>query len=44
MTALIEAGQVAPVVGRTCSLADTAEAMRHVEEGHPRGKTVITVR
>ncbi|MEU3345211.1 NAD(P)-dependent alcohol dehydrogenase [Streptomyces sp. NPDC006700] len=44
VTALIEAGQVTPVVGRTYSLADTAEAMRHVEEGHSRGKTVITVR
>ncbi|MFE9173993.1 NAD(P)-dependent alcohol dehydrogenase [Streptomyces kebangsaanensis] len=44
VTALIQAGQVTPVIGRTYSLADTAEAMRHVEEGHSRGKTVITVR
>ncbi|MGW2296731.1 NAD(P)-dependent alcohol dehydrogenase [Streptomyces violaceorubidus] len=43
VTALVEAGQLAPVVGRTFSLARTAEAVRHVEEGHARGKTVITV-
>ncbi|MBQ0827230.1 NAD(P)-dependent alcohol dehydrogenase [Streptomyces tagetis] len=44
VTALIETGRVTPVVGRTHPLADTAEAMRHVEAGHSRGKTVITVR
>lgn len=43
VTTLIDAGQVTPVVGRTYPLADTAEAMRHMEEGHSRGKTVITV-
>lgn len=32
-----------PVIGRTFALAGTAEAVRHVEEGHARGKTVITV-
>ncbi|MFB8444491.1 NAD(P)-dependent alcohol dehydrogenase [Streptomyces niveus] len=44
VTALIDDGQVTPVVGRTYPLTDTAEAMRHMEEGHSRGKTVITVR
>ncbi|MEV6881481.1 MULTISPECIES: NAD(P)-dependent alcohol dehydrogenase [unclassified Streptomyces] len=44
VTALVGAGQVAPVIGRTFALADTARAVRHVEEGHARGKTVITVR
>ncbi|WP_399894885.1 NAD(P)-dependent alcohol dehydrogenase [Streptomyces sp. BBFR51] len=43
VTGLVEAGQVTPVVGRTYALADTAEAVRHVEEGHACGKTVITV-
>ncbi|MZE75014.1 zinc-binding dehydrogenase, partial [Streptomyces sp. SID5789] len=43
VTALIEAGQVVPVVGRTYALADTADGVRHVERGHARGKTVITV-
>jgi NADPH:quinone reductase-like Zn-dependent oxidoreductase len=40
---LIEAGKVTPVVGRTFPLADTAAALRHLEEGHARGKVVITV-
>ncbi|EST30737.1 hypothetical protein M877_09115 [Streptomyces niveus NCIMB 11891] len=43
VTTLINAGQVTPMVGRTYPLTDTAEAMRHMEEGHSRGKTVITV-
>lgn len=43
VTALVDAGQVTPVVGRTFALADTARALRHVEEGHARGKTVVTV-
>jgi len=43
VTELIEAGTVTPVVGRTFPLADTAAALRHVEEGHARGKVVITV-
>ena len=40
---LIEAGNVAPVVDRTYSLSETADAMRHLEERQGRGKTVITV-
>jgi NADPH:quinone reductase-like Zn-dependent oxidoreductase len=40
---LIEAGKVTPVVGRTFPLADTAAGLRHLEEGHARGKVVITV-
>ncbi|MFE2588254.1 NAD(P)-dependent alcohol dehydrogenase [Streptomyces anthocyanicus] len=43
VTALVDAGQVTPVVGRAFALADTARALRHVEEGHARGKTVVTV-
>jgi NADPH:quinone reductase-like Zn-dependent oxidoreductase len=44
VTALIEAGTLTPVIDRTYPLADTAEAVRHVERGHARGKVVITVR
>ncbi|MET8663668.1 NAD(P)-dependent alcohol dehydrogenase [Streptomyces tendae] len=43
VAALVDAGQLTPVVGRTFALADAAAAVRHVEEGHARGKTVITV-
>jgi NADPH:quinone reductase-like Zn-dependent oxidoreductase len=41
--ALLEAGKVAPVIDRRFSLAETAEAFRYLEAGHPRGKIVITV-
>jgi NADPH:quinone reductase-like Zn-dependent oxidoreductase len=40
---LSEAGKVAPVIDRTYPLAETAEAIAHVGEGHAQGKTVITV-
>jgi NADPH:quinone reductase-like Zn-dependent oxidoreductase len=43
VTGLIEDGKLTPVVGRTYSLADAAEGLRQVEEGHTRGKIVITV-
>jgi NADPH:quinone reductase-like Zn-dependent oxidoreductase len=40
---LIEAGTVRVVVDRTYSLAEVPDAIRHVEEGHPRGKVVVTL-
>ncbi|MER7406492.1 NAD(P)-dependent alcohol dehydrogenase [Streptomyces sp. NPDC000070] len=43
VTALIEAGKLTPVVDRTYPLTDTAEGMRLVEQGHARGKAVVTV-
>ncbi|MDT0569456.1 NAD(P)-dependent alcohol dehydrogenase [Streptomyces sp. DSM 3412] len=44
VAALIESGELTPVVDRTYPLADTAEGVRHMERGHARGKAVITVR
>jgi len=43
MKELIEAGEVTPVIDTTYPLSKAADAMRHVEEGHTRGKVVITV-
>jgi NADPH:quinone reductase-like Zn-dependent oxidoreductase len=43
VTGLIEEGNLTPVVDRTYSLADTAEGLRYVEQGHARGKAVLTV-
>ena len=40
---LIEDGKLTPVVDRTYALADTVAGLRYVEEGHARGKVVITV-
>jgi len=43
MKALLEAGNVVPVIDRWYPLSETAEAIRYLEEGHARGKVVITV-
>jgi NADPH:quinone reductase-like Zn-dependent oxidoreductase len=40
---LIEAGKVTPVIDRTYSLGEVPDAIRYLEEGHARGKVVITV-
>jgi NADPH:quinone reductase-like Zn-dependent oxidoreductase len=40
---LIEAGEVTPVIDRTFSLEEVPKALRYLEEGHARGKVVITV-
>jgi NADPH:quinone reductase-like Zn-dependent oxidoreductase len=40
---LIEAGRVTPVIDRTYPLAETAAGLRYLEEGHARGKVVVTV-
>jgi NADPH:quinone reductase-like Zn-dependent oxidoreductase len=40
---LIEAGTLTPVIDRTYPLSEVPEAIRYLEEGHARGKVVITV-
>jgi len=40
---LFEAGKVVPVIDRRYPLSEVAEAFRYLEEGHARGKVVITV-
>ncbi len=40
---MLEAGTLKPVIDRTYPLSESAQAMRHMEAGHIRGKIVITV-
>lgn len=40
---LIEAGKLTPFVDRTYPLPETADAMRHLETGHARGKIIVTL-
>jgi len=41
---LIETGRVTPVIDKTCPLSEAPEALRYLNEGHARGKVVITVK
>ncbi len=43
MGELLEDGKVVPVIDRRYTLGEVAEAIRYLEEGHARGKVVITV-
>ena len=40
---LMESGKVTPVMDRTFPLSEVPEAIRYLEEGHAKGKVVITV-
>ena len=43
LTTLIEAGSVTPVIDRTYPLREAPDAIRYLEQGHARGKVVISV-
>jgi NADPH:quinone reductase-like Zn-dependent oxidoreductase len=43
LAGLVEAGTVTPVIDRTYPLIEVPEAIRYLEEGHARGKVVVTV-
>ena len=40
---LMQAGKVTPVIDRTYRLSEAPEAIRYLEQGHARGKVVITM-
>jgi NADPH:quinone reductase-like Zn-dependent oxidoreductase len=40
---LMQAGKISPVIDRTYKISETQAAVRYLEEGHARGKVVITV-
>ena len=43
LTELAEAGRIVPVIDRTYALSEVPGAIRYLEQGHARGKVVITV-
>jgi len=43
LTEMLETGMIIPVIERRYPLCDVAEALRYLEEGHARGKVLITV-
>ncbi|MFA9562042.1 MAG: zinc-binding dehydrogenase, partial [Nitrospirota bacterium] len=43
MRELLEAEKLKPVIDRSYPLSEVPEAIRYLEEGHARGKVVITV-
>ena len=43
LSELIESAKVTPIVDRTYPLTEAADAMRYLEEGHARGKVVVTM-
>ncbi|MEU7888188.1 NAD(P)-dependent alcohol dehydrogenase [Microbispora bryophytorum] len=43
LTRLIESGAVVPEIDRAYPLAEAPDAIRHLMEGHPAGKVVVTV-
>src|SRR5918994_59067 len=40
---LIEAGKLTPVIDRTYPLREAPQAIRYLEQGHARGKVVLTI-
>ena len=43
LAVMVGSGDVTPVIDRVFPLAEVPDAMRHLEEGHPKGKVVVTV-
>ena len=43
LAAMIEAGDVTPVIDRVYPFEEVPDALRYVEDGHPKGKVVVTV-
>jgi hypothetical protein len=43
MRELLESGKVKPVIDRRYPLSQIAEAMRYLEQGHARGKVIVTL-
>jgi NADPH:quinone reductase-like Zn-dependent oxidoreductase len=44
LASMIEQGDVTPVIDRVYPFGEAPDALRYVEDGHPKGKVVVTVR
>jgi NADPH:quinone reductase-like Zn-dependent oxidoreductase len=44
MNTLLTSGKVTPVIDRYCKLEEVPDAIRYLEQGHARGKVVMTFR
>jgi NADPH:quinone reductase-like Zn-dependent oxidoreductase len=42
LSALVMSGDIVPLIDRTYSLSATPAALAYLEEGHARGKVIIT--
>ncbi len=40
---LMQSGKITPVIDRTYKFSETPDALRYLEQGHARGKVVITI-
>jgi NADPH:quinone reductase-like Zn-dependent oxidoreductase len=40
---LVEQGSITPPIDRAFPLSEAPAAIRHLKQGHPRGKIVVTV-
>jgi NADPH:quinone reductase-like Zn-dependent oxidoreductase len=40
---MTEAGKLTPVIDRTYPLSEAPQAIRYLEQGHARGKVVLSV-
>ena len=43
LAGLLQSGKMTPVIDKTYKLDQTADALRYLEQGHARGKVVVTV-
>jgi NADPH:quinone reductase-like Zn-dependent oxidoreductase len=43
LSTLVTSGDVVPLIDRTYSLSETPAALGYLEQGHARGKVIITV-
>ncbi len=43
LAAMIESGDITPVIDRVYPFGEATDALRYVEDGHPKGKVVLSV-